>query len=111
MTLTLDTSTLDRFRDRHGDPSKWCAAEIDSYAALGQMAPPVPPPYSHAEMQIIAADHARSAAQQQSVADRLTAEGHTTAAGIWRRGAQEAREYADAARWGYPHYEAVLNGW
>ncbi|WP_327372313.1 hypothetical protein [Streptomyces sp. NBC_01217] len=103
--------TLDEFRDRHGDPAYWCAAEIDSYQAIGDMNPPIPPLYSYAEMQAIAADHAQSAVQQQAVADRLAADGHATAAGIWRRGAKESREYAAAARWGYPHYEAVLNGW
>jgi hypothetical protein len=77
MTLTLDPSTLDRFRDRHGDPTKWCAADIDSYTVLGELAPPVPPLYSYAEMQTIADDYEKSSICQQAVADRLTAEGHS----------------------------------
>ncbi|MGW2089100.1 hypothetical protein [Streptomyces sp. NPDC001880] len=105
------TLTLDDFRDRHGDPATWCAAEIDSYTVLGDINPPVPPLYSYAEMQTIAADHEQSSACQQTVADRLTAKGHPVAAGIWRRGAQASREYAAAARCGYPYYEAFLNGW
>jgi hypothetical protein len=35
---------------------------------IGDIAPPVPPLYSHAEMQTIAADYEKSAAQQQAVA-------------------------------------------
>ena len=105
------TLTLDEFRDRHGDPARWCAAKIDSYLAIGDMNPPVPPLHSHAEMQAIAADYEKSAAQQKAVAERLAADGHGTAAGIWERGAEEARQYAAAARFGYPHFEAVLNGW
>ncbi|MET8420849.1 hypothetical protein AB0P40_35020 [Streptomyces sp. NPDC079189] len=105
------TLTLDKFRDRHGDPATWCAAEIDSYQVIGEITPPAPPLYSHAEMQTIAADYRRSAVQQKKVADRLAADGHDTAAGIWERGAQEARQLAAAARFGYPHFEAVLNGW
>ncbi|MFF8423139.1 hypothetical protein [Streptomyces sp. NPDC015680] len=103
--------TLDQFRDRHGDPIQWCAAEYDSYTVLGDIAPPPPPLYSYAEMQTIAADHEQSSVCQQAVADRLTAEGHPVAAGIWYRGAQASREYAAAARYGYPHYEAFVNGW
>ncbi|GAA2955339.1 MULTISPECIES: hypothetical protein [Streptomyces] len=103
--------TLDQYRDDHGNPDTWSAADVDSYLVIGDIAPPAPLPYTHAEMQAIAADHLLSAADQQAVADRLTAAGHETAAGIWRRGAREARELAAAARWGYPHYEAVLNGW
>ncbi|WP_327425682.1 hypothetical protein OG612_42600 (plasmid) [Streptomyces sp. NBC_01527] len=105
------TITLDEFRDLHGDPATWCAAEIDSYLTAGDMNPPVPPLYSHAEMQAIAADYEKSAEQQKAVAERLAADGRGTAAGIWERGAQEARQYAAAARFGYPHFEAVLNGW
>ncbi|MFJ1847074.1 hypothetical protein [Streptomyces sp. NPDC088146] len=108
---TPDTDTLTRFRDQHGDPIQWCAAEIDSYTVLGEMAPPVPPPYSHADMQAMSATYARSADVKQALADQLSAEGHDAAAGIWARGAQDARQHADAARLGYPHYEAVLNGW
>lgn len=110
MTPTPSLS-LDLFRDQHGDPTRWSTADIDSYLVIGEVAPPVPPLHSYSEMQSIAADWARTAATKQSVADRLTAEGHETAAGIWARGAREAREYAAAARYGYPHYEAVLNGW
>ncbi|MFF0051636.1 hypothetical protein [Streptomyces sp. NPDC005498] len=103
--------TLDQFRETHGDPATWCAAEIDGYLTTGDMNPPPPPLHSHAEMQTVAADYEKSAAQQQAVADRLAADGHTTAAGIWERGAQQARQYAAAAHFGYPHFEAVLNGW
>jgi hypothetical protein len=105
------TLTLDSFRDQHGDPTRWCAADIDSYFVIGEIAPPVPPLYSHAQMRAIADDYQQSAGQQQAVADRLAAAGHETAAGIWARGAQEARQYAAAAHLGYPYYEAVLNGW
>ncbi|WP_385625461.1 hypothetical protein PXH67_43040 (plasmid) [Streptomyces sp. P8-A8] len=107
----MTTLSLDRFRDQHGDPIRWCGAEIDSYLTIGEIAPPVPPLYSYAEMQSIAADYEQSSVCQQATADRLTAEGHLVAAGIWRRGAQASREYAAAARYGYPHYEAVVNGW
>ncbi|MER5362455.1 hypothetical protein [Streptomyces sp. NPDC002785] len=107
----MTTLSLDSFRDQHGDPTTWPAADIDSYLVIGEIAPPAPPLHSYSEMQAIAADWARSADVQQSVADRLIAEGHEIAAGIWSRGAQGAREYAAAARYGYPHYEAVLNGW
>jgi hypothetical protein len=62
-------------------------------------------------MQAIADDHLASAKAQAAVAARLAGDGHDTAAGIWRRGAAEARELAVAARVGWPHYEAVLNGW
>ncbi|MER5503131.1 hypothetical protein ACFYXP_38230 [Streptomyces sp. NPDC002466] len=103
--------TLDEFRDRHGDPATWCAADIDSYQVYGDITPPLPPLYSHAQMQSIAADHEQSSACQQATADRLTAQGHPVAAGIWHRGARASREYAAAARLGYPHYEAVINGW
>lgn len=103
--------SLDLFRDQHGDPTRWCAADIESYLVIGEVAPPVPPLYSYSEMQAIAADWSRTAATKQSVADRLAAEGHETAAEIWEYGAQGAREYAEAARYGYPHYEAVVNGW
>ncbi|MCT2546247.1 hypothetical protein [Streptomyces atratus] len=109
--MTLDTDTLNRFRDQHGDPTQWCVAEFDSYITLGDITPPVPPLYSYAEMQVVAADHERSAVSQQSVANRLAADGHAVAAGIWRRGAQEAQRCAAAARFGFPHYEAFLNGW
>ncbi|WP_299541780.1 hypothetical protein [uncultured Streptomyces sp.] len=54
--------SLDQFRTDHGDPSGWCAAEIDAYTAIGDMAPPAPLPHTHTEMQAIAADHLRSAA-------------------------------------------------
>ncbi|MCX4451654.1 hypothetical protein [Streptomyces sp. NBC_01789] len=111
MTTPRPALDLDSFRDQHGDPTRWSVADHDSYLVIGDIAPPAPPLYSYSEMQTIAADHARSAQAQQSVADRLTAQGHETAAGIWSRGAQEAAEYAAAARYGYPHYEAVLNGW
>ncbi|MFE7614328.1 hypothetical protein [Streptomyces sp. NPDC057496] len=109
--MILDDHTLDRFRDRHGDPVRWTAAEIDSYLELGDVAPPVPLLYSHTEMQAMADDYRRSSEQQAAVAGRLAREGHETAAGIWRRGAREARELAAAARLGWPHFEAVLNGW
>ncbi|WP_331762340.1 hypothetical protein OG612_45115 (plasmid) [Streptomyces sp. NBC_01527] len=105
------TLTVDELRDRHGAPATGCDAEIDSPLATGDMNPPVPPLYSHAEMQAIAAGHAQSAIRQQAVADRLYAEGHATAAGIWKRGAEKAREYAGAAYLGWPRYEAALNGW
>ncbi|MEU9321453.1 hypothetical protein [Streptomyces sp. NPDC048295] len=109
--MTLDTDTLTRFRDRHGDPAKWCAAEIDSYTVLGELAPPVPPLYSYAEMQTTAAAHDQSAACLQTIADRLSAEGHPEAARSRRRGAQASREYAAAARLGSPSYEALPDGW
>ncbi|MCX4971251.1 hypothetical protein OHA98_42390 [Streptomyces sp. NBC_00654] len=105
------TLTLDQFRDQHGDPIVWCAADIDSYIVLGEITPPPPTLYSYAEMQVLAADHLWSAGNQQAVADRLAAAGHDIAAGIWTRGARESRELAAAARFGWPHYEAVLNGW
>lgn len=105
------TLSLDFFRDQHGDPTRWCAADIDCYLVIGDIAPPAPPLHSHEEMQAIAADWARTAQVQQSMADQLLDQGHETAAGIWARGAQGAREYEAAARYGYPHYEAVLNGW
>ena len=105
------TLTLDEFRDRHGDPATWCTAEIESYLTTGDMNPPAPPLYSHAEMQSIAADYEKSAARQEAMANRLAADGHDTAAGIWACCAQEARQHAAAARLGYPHFEAVLNGW
>ncbi|MET8275732.1 hypothetical protein [Streptomyces sp. NPDC005096] len=105
------TLTLDQFRETHGDPATWCAADIDSYTVIGEIAPPAPPLHSHAEMQAIADDHLRSAVQQKQVASRLAADGHDTAAGIWGRGAQESRQLSVAARLGYPNYEAVLNGW
>ncbi|MDQ0847581.1 hypothetical protein [Streptomyces sp. V1I6] len=104
------TLTALEFRARHGDPATWCAAEIDSYFAYAEITP-VAPLYAHGEMQAIAADFEASADQQAAVADRLAADGHETAAGIWRRGAAEARELAAAARVGWPHYEVVLNGW
>ncbi|MFB7211064.1 hypothetical protein [Streptomyces sp. NPDC056255] len=103
--------TLDQYRDRHGDPATWCAAEIDSYIVLGEITPPEPPLYTYAEMQDIAADHLRSAACQKATADRLAAAGHTIAAGIHRRGALDAQQLAAAARHGWPYYEAYLNGW
>ncbi|MGW2109488.1 hypothetical protein [Streptomyces sp. NPDC001948] len=109
--MTLDTDTLTRFRDQHGDPIQWCAAEYDSYTVLGEVAPPVPPLHSYAEMQALATDFEKSSCCQQEVADRLTAEGHPVAAGIWRRGAKASREYAAAARFGHPYYEAFVNGW
>ncbi|WP_326701877.1 hypothetical protein OG909_32765 (plasmid) [Streptomyces sp. NBC_01754] len=105
------TLNLDLFRDQHGDPTQWSTADIDTYLVIGEIAPPDPPLHSYSEMQAIAAVWAREAEVQQSVADRLLDQGHETAAGIWARGAREAREYAAAARYGYPHYEAVLNGW
>lgn len=103
--------TLLQYRDDHGDPATWMPADIESYLVIGDIAPPAPLPYSYAEMQTLAADHQRSVDRQQSVADRLAADGHATAAGIWLRRARESRELAAAARWGYPHYESVLNGW
>jgi hypothetical protein len=104
------TLTAQEFRDRHGDPATWCAAEIDSFFVFAEITP-VTAPYSYGEMQAIAADYQASADQQDAVADRLAGDGHETAAGIWRRGATEARELAAAARDGWPHYEAALNGW
>ncbi|MFJ4917643.1 hypothetical protein [Streptomyces sp. NPDC088726] len=103
--------TLETFRCQHGDPATWPAADIDSYLVIGDIAPPVPPLFGFSEMQVIAADYEQSAARQQTVANRLDSQGHTTAAGIWARGAQEAREYAAAATLGYPAFEAILNGW
>ncbi|MER5988851.1 hypothetical protein [Streptomyces sp. NPDC001787] len=103
--------TLDRFRDIHGDPATWSAADIDAYTVLGEITPPPPTLYSYAEMQSIAADHLASARCQQAVADRLAAAGHDTAAGIWVRDARESRQLAAAARHGWPYYEAWINGW
>ncbi|WP_328541087.1 hypothetical protein [Streptomyces sp. NBC_00344] len=103
--------TLEQFRDDHGDPADWTPADIDSYLVIGEIAPPAPLPYTFAEMQTIADDHQQSADHQQAVADRLAAGGHDTAAGIWRRGARDAREVAAAAPLGWPAFEAVLNGW
>lgn len=103
------TLTAREFRDRHGDPATWCAAEIDSYFSYAEITP-VPPPYAHSEMQAIAADYEASAQQQTTLADQLAGEGHELTAALWRRGAARARELAAAARIGWPHYEAVLNG-
>ncbi|MFE7757641.1 hypothetical protein OG524_36855 (plasmid) [Streptomyces sp. NBC_01520] len=103
--------TLDQYRDDHGDPTTWMPADIDSYLVIGEIAPPQPLPYTYVEMQSIAADYQRSADDQKTIADRLAAEGHDTAAGIWRRGARGARELAAAARMGWPAFEAHLNGW
>ncbi|WEH43980.1 hypothetical protein [Streptomyces sp. AM 2-1-1] len=105
------TLSLDGFRDQHGDPDRWTAADIDSYVVIGDIAPPTPPLYSYAEMQKLAACHARSADAHQAMADQLASEGHDIAAGIWSRGADEQRELAEAARHGYPYYEAWTNDW
>ncbi|MEU9677835.1 hypothetical protein AB0D92_30540 [Streptomyces parvus] len=107
-TLTLTTST---FRDEHGDPATWSAATLDSYQVIGDIAPPPPLPYTHREMQTEAKAWEASAAAQQRLADELARQGHTIAAGIHRRGAQDARQHAQAARLGWPAYEAFLNGW
>lgn len=103
--------TLAQYREDHGDPATWTPADIDSYLVIGEIAPPDALPYTHAEMVAIAADHQRSAVRQQAVADRLAADGHDTAANIWRRGARDTRELAAAARMGWPAFEAHLNGW
>ncbi|MFD8712028.1 hypothetical protein ACFV07_16390 [Streptomyces anulatus] len=111
MTRTL---TTDAFRDQHGDPATWSPATLDSYQVIGDIAPPPPPPpplYNHREMQAEAEAWQASAAGQQRLADELAAKGHTIAAGIHQRGAQDARQHAEAARLGWPHYEAFLNGW
>ncbi|MEV2262747.1 hypothetical protein [Streptomyces anulatus] len=110
MTRTL-TLTTDAFRDQHGDPATWSPATLDSYQVIGDIAPPPPLPYTHREMQAEAEAWQASAAGQQRLADELAAKGHTIAAGIHRRGAQDARQHAEAARLGWPHYEAFLNGW
>ncbi|MFC8645097.1 hypothetical protein ACFUC2_30705 [[Kitasatospora] papulosa] len=103
--------TLDQYRDDHGDPATWMPADIDSYLDIGDMAPPEPLPYTHAQMQTMGAEHERWAERQQLMADRLTAQGREAAAGIWQRGALESRELAVAARMGWPAFEAHLNGW
>ncbi|MEU8598408.1 hypothetical protein AB0D07_32715 [Streptomyces globisporus] len=105
MTRTL---TTDAFRDQHGDPATWSPATLDSYQVIGDIAPP---PYTHREMQAEAEAWHASAAGQQRLADELARKGHTIAAGIHRRGAQDARQHAEAARLGWPAYEAFLNGW
>lgn len=108
MTLTL---TTDAFRDQHGDPATWTAATLDSYQVIGDISPPPPPRYTHRQMQRVSASYAWSAAAKDELAEQLAAEGYDVAAGIYRRGAQDAREHAEAARLGWPHYEAFLNGW
>ncbi|WP_098023704.1 hypothetical protein [Streptomyces sp. st115] len=108
MTRTL---TTDAFRDQHGDPATWTAATLDSYQVIGDIAPPPPPLYTHREMQAEAETWLASAAAQQRLADELARQGHSIAAGIHRRGAQDARQHAAAARLGWPAYEAFLNGW
>ncbi|MEW1724300.1 hypothetical protein [Streptomyces sp. NPDC093109] len=111
MLNLLDTLTPEQFLSAHIDMTEWTTADHESYEVLTEIAHHVPPLYSPAEMQTIAADHARSALAQHAEADRLAGEGHDIAAGIWRRGAQAAQEHAAAAREGWPMYEAVLNGW
>ncbi|WP_097893583.1 hypothetical protein [Streptomyces sp. st170] len=108
MTRTLTTDT---FRDQHGDPATWSAADLDTYVVIGEIAPPPPPLYTHREMQAEAEAWEASAAAQQRLADDLARRGHEIAAGIHRRGAQDARQHAQAARLGWPAYEAFLNGW
>ncbi|MFI0596577.1 hypothetical protein [Streptomyces griseus] len=108
MTRTL---TTDAFRDQHGDPATWTAATLDSFQVIGDIAPPPPLPYTHREMQAEAEAWLASAAAQQRLADELARQGHSIAAGIHRRGAQDARQHAAAARLGWPAYEAFLNGW
>ncbi|MFJ6493499.1 hypothetical protein [Streptomyces californicus] len=113
MTRTLPTPTLatGTFRDEHGDPITWTTADLDSYQVIGDIAPPPPPLYTHREMQAEAQAWEASATGQQRVADELARQGHEIAAGIHRRGAQDARQHAAAARMGWPYYEAFLNGW
>ncbi|WP_331762270.1 hypothetical protein OG524_36515 (plasmid) [Streptomyces sp. NBC_01520] len=53
--------SLESFRDQHGDPATWPAADIDSYLVIGDIAPPVPPVLGLSEMQAIAADYEQSA--------------------------------------------------
>ncbi|SCE43102.1 hypothetical protein [Streptomyces sp. OspMP-M43] len=95
MTRTL-TLTTGAFRDRHGDPATWSAAALDSYQVIGDIAPPPPLPFTHREMQAEADAWQASAAGQQRLAEELATEGHTIAAGIHRRGAQDARQHAQA---------------
>ncbi|MFD7750206.1 hypothetical protein ACFV2V_29795 [Streptomyces sp. NPDC059698] len=108
MTPTL---TTDAFRDQHSGPTTWSPATIDRYLAIGEIAPPPPPLYTHREMQAEAEAWQASAAGQQRLAHDLARKGHTIAAGIHRRGAQDARQHAAAALMGWPYYEAFLNGW
>ncbi|MFH8873136.1 hypothetical protein [Streptomyces griseus] len=110
MTRTL-TLTTDAFRDQHGDPATWSSATLDSYLVIGEIAPPPPLRYTHRQMQRMSVSYARSAAAKDELADQLAAEGYDIAAGTLRRGAREAREHAEAAGLGWPHYEAFLNGW
>ncbi|WP_327270786.1 hypothetical protein OG233_30770 (plasmid) [Streptomyces sp. NBC_01218] len=58
------TLSLDRFRDQHGSPDRWTAADIDSYVVIGDIAPPAPLPYTHAEMQSVSAVVPRAMADQ-----------------------------------------------
>jgi hypothetical protein len=54
--------------------------------------------YSASDRERIATDSDRSADRAQAIADRLTSEGKTTAAGIHSRSAENHREVAAAAR-------------
>ncbi|MFI6491243.1 hypothetical protein [Streptomyces sp. NPDC050564] len=56
------------------------------------------PRYTQQQRSAIAADHDRWADEKQKIADRLTAEGKTVAAGTLQRAADERREVAAAAR-------------
>lgn len=67
------------------------------------------PRYSAAQRDRIAADHDRWADSKQKIADRLTAEGKTTAAGTLQRAADERREIAAAARISSDALDDILN--
>ncbi|MDQ0847582.1 hypothetical protein [Streptomyces sp. V1I6] len=68
----------------------------------------ITPLHSRAELQVIAADHQRSAERQSTYAAHLADAGREGAAGTWERAARESRRLATAARHGWPHYEIAL---
>lgn len=66
--------------------------------------------YTLKDRERIAAEYDQWADNQQATADRLADEGHHTAAGIHRRGAQASREVADAARESSDALNYIVNG-
>jgi uncharacterized protein YukE len=66
--------------------------------------------YTAADRERIATSYDQSADRAQAVADRLTGEGHDTAAGIHGRSAQGHRQIADAAREGSDALNEILLG-
>ncbi|QKW55038.1 hypothetical protein [Streptomyces buecherae] len=67
--------------------------------------------YTPDEMAAMADGFEKGAKAKQTVADRLAAQGHTTVAETWRRGAQDLREHATAARQGGEYFTDWINGW